>query len=144
MNSEEEEKSSNFCFPSPPELFRVLVHPFLLEVRNKHARSLNLSKRYRLIRPYSLLEHLHEKKRDKHSPFAPLYSYSVIITHTSRNIIIMYAVASSAKVVVAPTMRMQNSQTKRVVAKVPVKASSFNVEKVRRSLFYDSFFRDAF
>ncbi|CAL6424467.1 unnamed protein product [Bathycoccus prasinos] len=41
----------------------------------------------------------------------------------------MYAVASSAKVVVAPTMRMQNSQTKRVVAKVPVKASSFNVEK---------------
>lgn len=57
--------------------------------------------------------------------------------------IIMYAVASSAKVV-APTMRMQNSQTKRVVAKVLVKASSFNVEKVRRSLFCDSFFRDAF
>jgi hypothetical protein len=55
----------------------------------------------------------------------------------------MYAVASSAKVV-APTMRMQNSQTKRVVAKVPVKASSFNAEKVRRSLFCDRFFRDAF
>ena len=51
----------------------------------------------------------------------------------------MYAVASSAKVV-APTMRMQNSQTKRVVAKVPVKASSFNVEKVRRVVVLWSLF----
>jgi hypothetical protein len=77
----------------------------------------------------------HEKKKDKPLPFAPLSSPSESHTHVKKRniiiIIIMYAVASSAKVV-APTMRMQNSQTKRVVAKVPVKASSFNVEKVRR------------
>jgi len=77
----------------------------------------------------------HEKKKDKPLPFLPLFPVRQNHKHTrqKRNIIIiiMYAVASSAKVV-APTMRMQNSQTKRVVAKVPVKASSFNVEKVRR------------
>ena len=90
----------------------------------------------------------HEKKKDNPSLLPLFQQVRHNHTHTSkkRNIIIiniMYAVASSAKVV-APTMRMQNSQTKRVVAKVPVKASSFNVEKVRRSLFCDRFFRDAF
>jgi hypothetical protein len=136
MNSEEESVRI-FCFPSPRcvVLFRVLVHPLVLESRNTHSCSPNLSKRCRLIRPHALLEHRTKKKKDKPLPFAPLSSPSESHTHVKKRniiiIIIMYAVASSAKVV-APTMRMQKSQTKRVVAKVPVKASSFNVEKVRR------------
>ena len=112
-------------------VFRVLVHPLVLESKKYALVSPNLSKRCRLISP-TPYSNTHEKKRIT-LPL-PLFQ-SVRITHTvkKRNIIIiiMYAVASSAKVV-APTMRMQNSQTKRVVAKVPVKASSFNVEKVRR------------
>jgi len=87
----------------------------------------NLSKNYRLISPLSLLLGKQPKK-DKIREGSPSQSHALT---RLEEIIIMHAVASSAKVVVAPTMRMQNSQTKRVVAKVPVKASSFNVEKVR-------------
>lgn len=50
----------------------------------------------------------------------------------------MYAVASSAKVVV-PTMQMKSTQSKRVAVK-PVQA--LNVEKVRRVMFVAGEFRE--
>jgi hypothetical protein len=50
----------------------------------------------------------------------------------------MYAVASSAKVVV-PTMQMKSTQSKRVAVK-PVQA--LNVEKVRRVKFVAGEFRE--
>ena len=52
---------------------------------------------------------------------------------------IMYAVASSAKVVV-PTMQMKSTQSKRVAVK-PVQA--LNVEKVRRVKFVAGEFRES-
>ena len=81
MNSEEESVRI-FCFPSPRSvvLFRVLVHPLVLESRNTHSCSPNLSKRCRLIRPHALLEHRTKKKRII-LPFCPSLE-SVIITHT--------------------------------------------------------------
>jgi hypothetical protein len=51
----------------------------------------------------------------------------------------MYAVASSAKVVV-PTMQMKSTQSKRVAVK-PVQA--LNVEKVRRVKFVAGEFRES-